>query len=129
MLIAYFVPFRAPSLDTLHRRSESIAFARRFWADILAEWIPRTILTMDRSTFKNLHGIISDRSVEVVAHRRFPTGWGSYTAEAFRFRMPERGEAVTLARLPHLSRFHLMSNEACRQPVQDFLNYVCAPGH
>lgn len=43
--------------------------------------------------------------------------------------MSERGETVTLARLPHLSRFRLMSNEACRQPVQDFLDYVCAPGH
>ena len=129
VLIAHFVPFRSPSLETLHRRSESIAFARQFWAYILAEWIPRTILTIDRATFKNLHGIISDRSVKVVAHRRFPTGWGRYTAEAFRFRTPERREVLTLARLPHLSRFHLMSNEACRQPVQDFLDYVCAPNH
>ena len=129
VLIAHFVPFRSPSLDTLHRRSESIGFARQFWADILADWIPRTILTIDRATFKNLHGIISDRSMKVVAHRRFPTGWGRYTAEAFRFRTPERREVVTLARLPHLSRFHLMSNEACRRPVQDFLDYVCAPNH
>ena len=42
--------------------------------------------------------------------------------------MSECGETVTLARLPHLSRFRLMSREACRQPVQDFLEYVCAPG-
>ena len=41
--------------------------------------------------------------------------------------MPEREEIVTLARLPHLSRFHLMSSEACRQPVQEFLSYVYAP--
>ena len=129
VLAAHFVPFRSPSLDMLHRRRESIAFARRFWAELLAEWIPRTILTIDRITFKNLHGIISNRLAEVVAHRRFPTGWGRYTAEAFRFRMSEREETVTLARLPHLSRFRLMSNEACRQPVQDFLDYVCAPGH
>lgn len=129
VLAAHFVPFRSRSLDTLHRRNESIAFARRFWTELLAEWIPRTILTIDRVTFKNLHGIISNRLAEVVAHRRFPTGWGRYTAEAFRFRMSERGGTVTLARLPHLSRFRLMSKEACRQPVQDFLDYVCAPGH
>ena len=129
VLVAHFVPFRSPSLDTLHRRSESIAFARQFWAELLAECLPRTILTIDRVTFKNLHGIISNRLAAVVAHRRFPTGWGRYTAEAFRFQMSERGETVTLARLPHLSRFRLMSNEACRQPVQDFLDYVCAPGH
>ena len=47
VLIAHFVPFRSPSLDTLHRRRESITFARQFWADILAEWIPRTILTIE----------------------------------------------------------------------------------
>ncbi len=129
MLAAHFVPFRSRSLDTLHRRSESIAFARQLWAELLAEWIPRTILTIDHVTFENLHGIISNRPAEVVAHRRFPTGWGRNTAEAFRFRISERGETVTLARLPHLSRFRLMSNEACRQPVQDFLDYVCAPGH
>ncbi len=129
VLAAHFVPFRSPSLDTLHRRRESIAFARRFWAELLAEWIPRTILTIDRVTFKNLREIISNRPAEVVAQRRFPTGWGRYTAEAFRFRMSERGKTVTLARLPHLSRFRLMSKEACLQPVQDFLDYVCVPGH
>ena len=129
VLAAHFVPFRSRSLDTLHRRNESIAFARRFWAELLAEWVPRTILTIDRVTFKNLHGIISNRPAEVVAHQRFPTGWGRYTAEAFRFRMSECGETVTLARLPHLSRFRLLSNEGCRQPVQDFLDYVCASGH
>ncbi|MDE0029283.1 MAG: HigA family addiction module antitoxin [Deltaproteobacteria bacterium] len=129
VLVAHFVPFRSPSLAALHRRCESIAFARRFWAEILAEWIPRTILTIDRVTFKNLHGIISNRAAKVVAHRRFPTGWGRCSAEAFRFRMSECGETVTLARLPHLSRFRLMSNETCRQPVQDFLDYVCAPAH
>ena len=129
VLAAHFVPFRSRSLDTLHRRSESIAFARQLWAELLAEWIPRTILTIDCVTFENLHGIISNRPAEVVARQRFPTGWGCSTAEAFRFRMSERAESVTLARLPHLSRFRLMSREACRQPVQDFLDYVCAPGH
>lgn len=129
VLAAHFVPFRSRSLQALHRRSESIAFARQFWDELLAEWVPRTILTIDRVTFKNLHGIISNRLAEVVDHRRFPTGWGRYTAEAFRFRMSEHGETVTLARLPHLSRFLLMSNEACRQPVQDFLDYVCGSGH
>ncbi|MCY4440620.1 MAG: hypothetical protein OXE53_10495 [Deltaproteobacteria bacterium] len=129
VLAAHFVPFRSRSLKTLHRRSESIAFARQFWAELLAEWLPRTILTIDRVTFKNLRGIISNRPAEVVDHRRFPTGWGRYNAEAFRFRTSERGETVTLARLPHLSRFRLMSKEACHEPVQDFLDYVCAPGH
>ena len=129
VLAAHFVPFRSPSLDALHRRSESIAFARQFWAELLAEWIPRTILTIDLVTFKNLRGIISNRPAEVVDYRRSPTGWGRCTAEAVRLQMSERGETVTLARLPHLSRFRLMSREACRQPVQDFLDYVCAPGH
>ena len=127
VLMAHFVPFRSLSLERLHRPGESIAWARQFWSDILAAWTPWTILTIDRETFKNLHGIISDGPAELVAQRQFPTGWGRYTAQATRFRMPEREEILTLARLPHLSRFHLMSSETCRQPVQEFLSYVYAP--
>lgn len=129
VLAAYFVPFRSPNFDKLHRPRESIAFARQLWSDILAGWTPRTILTIDQRTFKNLCRIISDRpAVLITDRRRFPTGWGDYTAEACCFQMPDREEIVRLARLPHLSRFRLMSNDACRQPVQEFLSYVFEPG-
>lgn len=57
VLVAHFVPFRSRSLKTLHRRSESIAFARQFWDELLAEWIPRTILTIDRVTFRTCTGL------------------------------------------------------------------------
>ena len=129
VLMAHFIPFRSPNLDSLHRRTESIAYAHQLWSRILAVWTPRTILTIDRETFKNLYRIISDRSAALPADRRFPTGWGNYTAETSRFLVGARSdEVVTLARLPHLSRFHLMSKEACRQPIQEFLDYVYAPG-
>ena len=48
-------------------------------------------------------------------------------AEARRFWTPERKPSVTLARLPHLSRFPLFSIEACRQPVEESLDRVHAP--
>lgn len=129
VLMAYFVPFRSPNYNELHQRGESIAFACRLWSDILAGWMPQTILTIGQKTFKNLSRIISDRPAALVTDRQqFPTGWGDYKAEAYRFRILEHEEVVKLARLPHLSRFRLMSNDACRQPVQKFLNYVFAPG-
>ncbi len=124
VLTAYFVPFRSPNLAALHRRRETIAYARQLWSEILASWTPKTIMTIDRETFQNLRGIMSARPV--IEHRRFPTGWGHYTAEALRFGVAERRGAVTLARLPHLSRFHLMSNETYRRPVHEFLDYVYA---
>ena len=129
VLMAYFVPFRSPNYNELHRPRESIEFARQLWSHILAGWTPHTILTIDQRTFKNLSRIISDRPAALVTDRQqFPTGWGDYKAEAYRFWILEREEVVTLARLPHLSRFRLMSKDAYRQPVQKFLNYVFAPG-
>ena len=127
VLTAHFVPFRSPSLEELHRRAESIAWARGFWSHILAAWTPGTIMTIDRVTFQNLYVIISRGPLELVEELSFPTGWGGCKAQAVRFRVPGHKENLTLARLPHLSRFRLMSKEACRQPVQEFLNYVYAP--
>ena len=128
VLTAYFVPFRSPNCNELHRPRESIAFACRLWSGILAAWTPRVVLTIGQKTFGNLSRIISDRATALVDQQQFPTGWGDCTAEACRFQMPECEEVVTLARLPHLSQFRLMSRDACRQPIQKFLNYVFARG-
>ena len=129
VLTAHFVPFRSPQLKALPRHQESVAFARTLWSDILVAWTPRTILTIDRETFEGLHAILSaPPGARVIDQQVFPTGWGSYVAEACLFRTPDREEAVTLARLPHLSRFKLFSREKYRQPVQAFLDYVFTPG-
>ena len=129
VLAAYFVPFRSPRFNTLHRRRESIEFARQLWSDILAALTPLVLLTIGQETFKNLRRIISDRPAALVTdEQQFPTGWENVTAKACRFRVPEREEVVTLAGLPHLSQYKLMSRDACRQPVQQFLNYVFVPG-
>ena len=130
VLVAHFVPFRSPNLEALHRRKESIAFARSLWSDILAAWMPRVILTIDRVAFKELHTILLDKpGMQVADRREFPTGWGNARMEAACFREGHAREHVLmLARLPHLSRFKLFSNEQYRQPVQQLLNYVFGPG-
>ena len=67
--------------------------------------------------------------MQVADRREFPTGWGNARMEAACFREGHAREHVLmLARLPHLSRFKLFSNEQYRQPVQQLLNYVFGPG-
>ena len=129
MLIAHLIPFRSRNLESLHRRDESIAFGRRLWSDILAAWTPRVIMTIGKEVFDNLRFILNTR-LHAGNTERFPTGHGNRaarTAEACRFWVPGRETSLTLARLPHLSRFPLFSIEACRQPVEQFLNYVYGP--
>ena len=129
VLTAHFVPFRSPDFPSLHRRAESIAFARDLWSDILAAWTPRVIMTISKDAFDNLRRVLQTR-LHAGGTEQFLTGHrnrAARTAEACRFWTPDRRSSVTLARLPHLSRFPLFSIEACRQPVEEFLDRVYAP--
>lgn len=127
VLSAHFIPFRSPTLEDLGKRDESMAFARRLWSDILQDWHPRLIVTLSRDTFDELASIVEARQGQPpTEHRRFATGWGSYQAQAMRFGRRDSRPPVTLARLPHLSRFALFGRPASAAPMEDFLRYATA---
>jgi hypothetical protein len=110
VLTAHFVPFRSRSLAELHEKARSLDFARNLWARVLAAWQPRLILTIDREASDAISGILTGPlGASIIEARSFPTGWGRYQADATRYRLRGNGHAVTLARLPHLSRFTLFS--------------------
>jgi len=127
VLSAQFIPFRSASLAALPRRRESIAFAQDLWRGILTHWQPRLLITIDTETFANLQKILLARpGARSQGHEQFPTGWGDCQAEAVRIARPSNAPIVTLARLPHLSRFALFGRAASRRPMEDFLRYLVA---
>lgn len=109
VLTGHFIPFRSRSFAVLPNPAKSVAFGRRLWMQVLKEWRPRLILTIDHETYSNLGSIISELFGREVDHRHFVTGWGSNRCEGTRFADFRADGVITLARLPHLSRFKLFS--------------------
>jgi hypothetical protein len=125
VMSAYFIPFRSPSIAALPFRKESLKFAISLWEEIYASWLPRLILTIDNESFQEILGILSaGPNVRTIDTRRFPTGWGDYQAEAIRLSGLHDDGPLTIARLPHLSRFQLFGNPARAPQLDAFLDYV-----
>jgi hypothetical protein len=128
VLSAHFIPFRSPSVASLHEPAKSREFAHSLWSQILGAWIPRILITIDRTTYSAITDILDAQpGSRVIDRETFPTGWGSYEADVKRFEGLQGRGTVTLVRLPHLSRFTLFGSPA-RQPALDsLLDYVTAP--
>jgi hypothetical protein len=125
VMSAYFIPFRSPSIAALPFRKESLQFARSLWARIFASWLPRLVITIDNQSFEAIVGIVSGRpNCTVTDRRRFPTGWGAYEADAIRLTGLRDDGAVTMVRLPHLSRFQLFGNPARAPQLDALLDYL-----
>jgi hypothetical protein len=125
VLSAYFIPFRSPSIAALPCRKESLTFAVGLWEGIFASWSPRLILTIDNESFREIVNILSARpSARRIDARRFPTGWGDYQADVVRLSGVREVGPVTIARLPHLSRFQLFGNPARATQLEAFLGYL-----
>ncbi len=115
-LTAQFIPFRSPSLDTLHRKKESFAFAARLWSSLFEHLSPKLVVTIDTGTFKGLLPVLAARWGAPSSREVFPTGWGIATAELVQWDTSDGGRAVM--RLPHLSSFKLFSRAACKPHVE-----------
>jgi hypothetical protein len=125
VMSGYFIPFRSPSIKALPLPKESLKFAVGMWEGIFASWSPKLILTIDKDSFREMTGILSARSgARRIDARRFPTGWGNFEAEAVRLSGVREDGPVTIARLPHLSRFQLFGNPARAPQLGAFLGYL-----
>jgi hypothetical protein len=125
VLSGYFIPFRSPNIAALPRRRESLEFATSLWTAILDQWTPRCIVTIDTETFRVIGKLLANRpGVEVIESRLFPTGWGEIQAAALRLRRVRKDSPVTIARLPHLSRFQLFGNPVRQQHLDAFITYI-----
>jgi hypothetical protein len=125
VMSAYFIPFRSPSIAALPFRKESLHFAIGLWEGIFESWLPRLILTIDNESFGEITNILSARPGALrIDARRFPTGWGNYEADVVRLSGVREDVPVTIARLPHLSRFQLFGNPARAPQLDAFLEYL-----
>ena len=122
-LTGHFIPFRSPSFDLLSNKTESLEFGEQLWARIFEHIAPQIIITMDTHSFKRVRGIIKHRRPgEPERHMQLPTGWGNYMADIVHYGEP--GHRVTLARLPHLSRFTIFTSAKCRAAVPRLMDEI-----
>jgi hypothetical protein len=125
VMSAYFIPFRSPNISALPFRKESLKFAVSLWEEIFAAWSPRLILTVHNDSFREIVNILNARpSARRIDARRFPTGWGNYEADVVRLSGVREDGPITIARLPHLSRFQLFGNPARTPQLEAFLEYL-----
>lgn len=124
-LTGHFIPFRSPSFDLLGNKSESLAFGEQLWAKIFEHIAPQIVITMDTHSFKRVRGIIKHRRPNnPERHMQLPTGWGNYMADVVHYGDP--GRLVTLARLPHLSRFTIFTSAKCRAAVPRLMDEIAS---
>ncbi len=107
-LLAYYIPFRSPSISALPRKSESRTFGRLLWTDILSTIDPGLIITMDKDSFADITVIIeASRGQQRSQLFKSEAGWGNISAELARFEGVGGRKPVSVLRFPHLSRFRI----------------------
>ena len=114
VLSGNFVPFRSSSWKELNNQQECLAFSRNIWREIFGLSKPNLIIVMGNEIFDELYNFLNCNTLE-----KFLVNWGNISSEKARF------AGGTLIRLPHLSRFTIMtkkdSHEALRQLFKEFL--------
>jgi hypothetical protein len=122
-LIGYFVPFRSPRFEDLHRRKESLDFGMQLWTAMLDAKSPRLYLAIDHRTAKAMASLCASKDGRLVSEETMPTGWGEYTASLKEYQFSDH--SAMLLRLPHLSTFQLFSREPCIPLVDKILAKAC----
>lgn len=108
-LTANFCPFRSPSLGTLVRRKESLAFSVDLWLHIFQEIMPRVILCNGVETATLFAGALEKHGFRSATSESYPTGWGDYHYRVTSLGS-NRGEIVLFG-LPHLGRFRFIERD------------------
>jgi hypothetical protein len=86
-LIAYFIPFRSPSLKELHRPKDLLKFAKRLWTNIFEQIRPRLVISIDRDAYQALGPIIENTTgARLVKQDKLSTGWGKLNANIDEYR-------------------------------------------
>lgn len=108
VLAGNLVPFRSPSEASLAGTSEAVNFGRKLWEDMLAAARPSLVVSMGGTTNREVSNLLSVHDI-----KKYPTGWGNYTAS--------RGSFAdgTWIGLPHLSRFAIMKRGASQAAMNE----------
>lgn len=123
-LIAYYIPFRSPSIKELANKPKSLEFAHSLWTRLFEQIHSKLIITMEPDSFRTFDELLQQRFPEPPPEfKNMQTGWGAYTAKVKRFGQGET--TTTLVQLPHLSRFKLFGRPASEPHVDELLAYAC----
>ncbi len=98
VLAGNLVPFRSPDWARLRARKNAPRFGIDLWRELLGQVRPKLVIGMGREVTDALATVLD-------AHddKRISVGWGNVTGTRAEF------ATGTLIRLPHLSRFRIMS--------------------
>lgn len=110
VLAGNLVPFRSPNWKALPDKRRALAFGKDIWRDILASAKPQMVICMGGDVFAAFRDILEVRETE-----RIPVGWGEYCGERAAF------ATGTLIRVPHLSRFPIMTRAESRPGLRRLL--------
>lgn len=73
---------------------------------------------MGRKPYRLFEDILQNEASQVGEERHWPTGWGDIQFDAISYKIDHR--QTTIAFIPHLSRFKLMSREESVPCVERF---------
>lgn len=121
-LMAYYIPFRSPSLKNLLRKKDSRRFAFQLWSNILGKLNPKLILAIDRLTYKDICRIIKRKpDTQKIDSQKFQTGWGKCSADVQMYSVPD-SKILTITRFPHLSRFKIFDRPESDKYVRSIIS-------
>lgn len=111
VLAGNLVPFRSPSEDSLPGASEAISFGKRIWREVFDKVRPSFVASMGGTANREVSSLLMVRDA-----KKYPVGWGTYTAYRGHF------AGGTWIGLPHLSRFAIMKRSASQAALNELFN-------
>lgn len=127
-LAANYVPFRSSSWATQDDKSGTLAFSDKLWKDVLEVAWPKVIICISLVAHQRLTNVLT---CEKGCHRialieRQPVGWGEkVTYDVHKFCSAGRSE-LHLVRVPHLSRYRVITQPRCQRAVDEIVGQVAA---
>jgi hypothetical protein len=124
-LASNFCPFRSPSWERLAKRTESIAFSRDLWKEILGFTIPSTIICLGDLPTRELRATLVSSGWRLSGESEIrPVGWGNVSYELAYY--DSAAARTLLVRLPHLSRFGIFGRPVSKEATDRLASLIAA---
>lgn len=117
-LTSNFCPYRSPTWKALPQKEGAKRVSRELWKTVFGAVRPRLVLCMGKIPFQQVSTILRDAGDQDFAEQRLPTGWGGTEFIVRTLRV--WGGTRTVAFVPHLSRFKIMSKHSCHEHIALF---------
>ncbi len=113
---------KVPEIKSLKEKKLCIEFSKNIWKNILSAGQFKVIICIDRVTYNNIDKILGEMDSIKIKESEFDTGWGNYKATVSKYKT-DKG-VVTLARLPHLSRFSIFGRDEGKKNISKLMSAI-----